>query len=128
MVFLLALLALLAGLVVLVRQTFAADATTTQPAAKVTKRPPQRWLEHAFLCIYRHERGRAGWATNTGNGYYGGLQMDLGFQQTYGREYLVRFGTANRWPASVQMAVGISGWIDRGFQPWPNTAKSCGLL
>jgi hypothetical protein len=54
--------------------------------------------------------------------------MDLSFQRAYGREYLRAFGLAHRWPASVQMAVAISGWIERGFQPWPNTARRCGLL
>jgi opacity protein-like surface antigen len=34
----------------------------------------------AWLCIHRLE---GGWSSNTGNGYYGGLQMNLGFQRTY---------------------------------------------
>jgi Transglycosylase-like domain len=95
----------------------------------VIRRPSierSHWLERAFTCIYRYERGRGGWSTQTGNGYYGGLQMDLSFQRAYGREYL-RLGTADRWPASVQIAVGIAGWLERGFQPWPQTRRACGL-
>jgi Transglycosylase-like domain len=83
------------------------------------------WLERAFLCVHRYE---GPWGAATGNGYYGGLQMDLDFQRAYGSVYLRAFGPANRWPRSVQLAVGIRGWMARGFQPWPNTARMCGLL
>ena len=52
----------------------------------------------AWLCIHRHEG-----AWNDPNPpYYGGLQMDISFQRAY------RSG--------------------RGFYPWPNTARYCGLL
>lgn len=81
------------------------------------------WLERAFLCLHAHE---GSWAADTGNGYHGGLQMNKAFQRTYGREFYDRFGTANNWPASVQIAVGIHGWLKRGFQPWP-TRRYCGL-
>jgi Transglycosylase-like domain len=82
------------------------------------------WIERAFLCIHEHE---GGWRAATGNGYYGGLQMDRSFQRAYGREYLAAFGTANNWPMSVQLAVAIEGWTRRGFSPWPNTRRRCGL-
>ena len=45
--------------------------------------------------------------------------MDLDFQRAYGRDYLRYFGTADRWPMSVQVAVAIRGYISRGFTPWP---------
>ena len=52
--------------------------------------PPHR---SQWLCIHRYERHPAqGWATRTGNGYYGGLQMDISFQRTYGAEILRREG------------------------------------
>ena len=35
-----------------------------------------------FMCIASHESGRR-WDVSTGNGYYGGLQMDRTFQRTY---------------------------------------------
>jgi hypothetical protein len=47
------------------------------------------------MCIHRHE---GPWTARTGNGYYGGLQMDLSFQRTYGTDFLARWGTADRWP------------------------------
>ena len=82
------------------------------------------WLERAFLCV---KAGEGGWASATGNGFYGGLQMDRSFQRTYGREFVRQWGWANKWPAAVQITVGIRGWLQRGFQPWPNTARDCGL-
>ncbi len=91
--------------------------------------PTGHWLDGAFLCIHRFERGAAGWQTLTGNGYHGGLQMDASFQRTYGPEWARRaFGeSAHLWPASVQISAAIHAWTSRGFGPWPNTRKSCGL-
>jgi hypothetical protein len=83
-------------------------------------------LERAFLCIHA---GEGSWTANTGNGYFGGLQQDRQFQSAYGAEFLRYFGTADRWPVSVQLAVAIRAYISgRGFYPWPNTARACGLL
>lgn len=81
-------------------------------------------------CIYRYERHpRQGWQTKTGNGYYGGLQMDMTFQRTYGPEYLRKYGTADKWPPIVQMAVAQRAKDSgRGYYPWPNTARYCGLI
>ena len=96
-------------------------------AERLALNPPHR---RQWLCIHRYERHPAqGWATRTGNGYYGGLQMDLAFQRTYGPELLRRKGTANRWTAAEQMWVAERAYRSgRGFYPWPNTARSCGLI
>jgi hypothetical protein len=83
------------------------------------------WLERAFLCVHA---GEGSWGANTGNGYYGGLQMDMSFQRAYAGWALRAFGTADHWPASVQVAAAIEAWTARGFYPWPNTARACGLL
>jgi hypothetical protein len=84
------------------------------------------WLQDDFMCIHHYE---GHWTANTGNGYYGGLQMDLAFQQRYGAEYLARFGTADAWPVWAQLEVaGRAYGSGRGFAPWPNTARACGLL
>ena len=83
-------------------------------------------LIQAFTCIHHYE---AAWNADTGNGYYGGLQMDLGFQSSYGAEYLQRYGTADRWPVWAQLEVAVKAYRSgRGFWPWPNTARVCGLL
>jgi Transglycosylase-like domain len=96
-------------------------------ARRKAAQPPHK---SAWLCIHRYERHPGeGWATRTGNGYYGGLQMDLGFQRRYGRELLRRKGTADRWTRLEQMWVAERAYrAGRGFWPWPNTARACGLI
>lgn len=82
--------------------------------------------EAAWLCIHGHE---GAWQANTGNGYYGGLQMDIAFQRTYGRYLLRTKGYAHRWTPIEQMWVAERAYRSgRGFYPWPNTARRCGLL
>jgi hypothetical protein len=84
------------------------------------------WLEDDLMCIHHFE---AAWTSNTGNGYYGGLQMDLAFQRLYGADFLGRFGTAENWPVWAQLqAAGRAYAAGRGFAPWPNTARACGLV
>lgn len=96
-------------------------------ARRIAQAPPRR---AAWLCIYRHERHpHQGWSTRTGNGYYGGLQMNISFQRTYGGWLLRRKGTADRWTAVEQMWVAERAFRSgRGFYPWPNTARYCGLI
>ena len=79
----------------------------------------------AWLCIHRHE---GSWR-DPNPPYYGGLQMDLGFQSTYGRSLLRRKGTADHWTPLEQMWVAERAFASgRGFYPWPNTARWCGLI
>jgi Transglycosylase-like domain len=107
-----------------IRNLWKRRATT---ALRQAQNPPHR---SQWMCIHRFERHPAqGWATRTGNGYYGGLQMDLTFQRMYGPELLRRKGTANNWTAYEQMWVAERAFKSgRGFHPWPNTARSCGLI
>jgi hypothetical protein len=79
----------------------------------------------AWLCIHRHE-GR--W-NDPHAPYYGGLQMDITFQRAYGGYLLRTKGTANRWRPLEQMwTAERARRSGRGFHPWPNTARLCGLL
>lgn len=78
----------------------------------------------AFLCIHRYE---GSW-TDGGAPYYGGLQMDIGFQATYGRWLLHTKGTANHWTPLEQIWTAEKARRSRGFWPWPNTARVCGLI
>lgn len=81
--------------------------------------------EVAFQCIHQHE---GSW-TDPNPPYWGGLQMDRSFYTSYGDWAAQAFGTPDRWPVSVQMAVAIRALVSgRGFYPWPNTARMCGLL
>ena len=83
-------------------------------------------LHDSFLCIHRFE---GSWNANTGNGYYGGLQFDRTFQSQYGPEFVDRFGTADNWPVWAQLQAAVRAYQSgRGFTPWPNTARVCGLL
>ena len=83
-------------------------------------------LNDAFLCIHRYE---GAWDSNTGNGYYGGLQMDIRFQSRYGADFVHRWGTADNWPAWAQVLTATRAYRSgRGFYPWPNTARACGLI
>jgi len=84
------------------------------------------WLNDAFSCIHRYE---GSWDSNTGNGYYGGLQMDRAFQSLYGTRYVDRWGTADNWPVWAQIDAAVQAYRSgRGFGPWPNTARACGLV
>jgi hypothetical protein len=79
----------------------------------------------AWRCIQRHE---GSW-NDPSPPYFGGLQMDLTFQRLYGSELLRRKGTAENWTPVEQMWVAERAYrAGRGFYPWPNTARYCGLL
>ena len=123
------------------------------PPTRVARRPGpianpryRRWLLHlwqmrartvvgrarhvphrsAWLCIHRYE---GSWVSATGNGYYGGLQMDITFMRHYGPYLLRRKGTADRWTPLEQMWVAERALRSgRGFYPWPHTARACGLI
>jgi hypothetical protein len=101
-----------------------------QLAAKRRRQAQHPPFRSAWLCIYRHERHpRMGWRSQTGNGFYGGLQMDMAFQRKYGADLVRRKGTANRWTALEQIWVAVCApRSDRGFSPLPNTTRSCGLI
>ena len=77
-----------------------------------------------WLCIHRFE---GSWA-DPGAPYYGGLQMDLAFQETYGAWLLRPKGTANHWTPLEQIWTAERAQRARGFTPWPNTARACGLV
>ena len=78
----------------------------------------------AWLCIHHYE---GSW-TDAGDPYWGGLQMDRTFMLTYAPRWLLAKGWANAWTPLEQMWVAERAWRTRGFSPWPNTARACGLL
>ncbi len=91
-------------------------------AWRIAQRPPhyEQWL-----CIHRYE---GSW-TDPNAPYYGGLQMDISFQRAYGDGLLDAHGTADHWSPLQQMWVAERAHAaGRGFYPWPNTARFCGLL
>jgi hypothetical protein len=102
-------------------------------AALAVSRHAARWtlqapasLVSSFVCIHQYE---GAWDANTGNGYFGGLQLDWGFMRRYGPDYLARWGTADNWPVWAQLQAAVRAHdAGRGFYPWPHTARLCGLM
>jgi hypothetical protein len=84
------------------------------------KHPPEL---RDWMCIHRYE---GSWV-DSGGPYWGGLQMDLSFQQSYGGWLLRHLGTADHWSPLEQIWVAVRASHSRGFSPWPNTARDCGL-
>src|SRR5262249_22830506 len=72
------------------------------------QRPPHK---QQWLCIHRYE---GAW-NDGGAPYYGGLQMDIGFQQAYGAYLLRTKGTADNWTPLEQMWVAEHAHRTRGF-------------
>lgn len=94
------------------------------------------YIVKGLLCIHGYE---GSWSDPNWP-YWGGLQMDLSFQKTYGwlrvakhaphahKIYFVdKWGTADNWPIWAQLVAGLHGYFSRGWAPWPNTAHYCGL-
>jgi hypothetical protein len=91
-------------------------------ARKAYHRPPHR---SAWMCIHHFE---GAW-TDSGAPYYGGLQMDWAFMSAYGTRFLRLKGPAGNWTPIEQMWVAERAYrAGRGFYPWPNTARMCGLI
>jgi LysM repeat protein len=74
-----------------------------------------------WACIAQHESG-GNPATNTGNGYYGGLQFSLS-------TWLANGGTGNPADASIAQQEAIANRVlaSSGWGAWPNTSVMCGL-
>ena len=94
-------------------------------AAKTRRSAQNPPHKQQWLCIHRYEG-----AWNDPNPpYYGGLQMDWSFMAAYGPHLLRTKGTADKWTALEQMWVAERAHRSgRGFYPWPNTARYCGLI
>lgn len=86
----------------------------------VAHHPPRL---QAWNCIHRYE---GSWSDPNAP-YWGGLQMDYSFQNAYGHWLLQHRGTANHWTRLQQIWAGVRAWRVRGFSPWPNTARVCGV-
>lgn len=96
-----------------------AEAARRAQAAAAPAAPASSYWDHIAAC----ESG-GNWATNTGNGYYGGLQMDMEFWTTYGGlAFAARPDLASREAQIVVATRARDGWgryPARGYSPWPN--------
>jgi hypothetical protein len=81
--------------------------------------------ERAWRCLQRFE---GSWR-DPHDPYWGGLQMDRTFMRQYAPRHLLRRGWANTWTPIEQMWVAERALrAGRGFYPWPNTGRICGLI
>lgn len=100
------------------------------PSAQAHPNPLPPSFVAGAKCIHSHE---GSWRDD-GAPHWGGLQMDYGFMNTYGTWLLRNVGTADRWTPHQQLHIayrafkGWKGFAARGWWPWPNTARKCGLL
>lgn len=80
----------------------------------------------SWRCVHEHE---GAW-DDSGDPYWGGLQMDRGFMRAYGSDMIRRHagGLADTWTPAEQIVVAERAYASRGFAPWPNTARACGVL
>jgi hypothetical protein len=62
------------------------------------------------------------WSINTGNGYYGGLQFNLGTWRGVGMS-----GYPHQASKATQIAAGQKLHSQRGWSPWPACSRKLGL-
>jgi hypothetical protein len=65
---------------------------------------------------------RQNWGTNTGNGYYGGLQFNAGTWRAYGGP-----GMPHTASKAQQIAVAQKVLAKQGWKAWPACTKKLGL-
>jgi len=94
------------------------------PAKGEFFREVPRWWTRQALCVHSYE---GSWQANTGNGYFGGMQMDITFQRHYGGWIFMHHGPAHLWQPRTQLLVAYRGWKQQGWGAWPNSSRMCGL-
>jgi resuscitation-promoting factor RpfB len=62
------------------------------------------------------------YTSNTGNGYYGAYQFDIGTWGGYGG-----YSNASQAPPAVQDQKARDTYVARGWSPWPSCSQSLGL-
>lgn len=72
-------------------------------------------------------QGEGAW--NADGYYHGGLQMDRAFEEAWGPDMLHKYGgqDAGAWSPRDQMVVAQRAYLHRGYEPWPQTSRACGL-
>jgi hypothetical protein len=111
------------------RQALAAwvKATQQRRVVAVRKKAPLPGTPHGVWDQIQKCECPPGWHCNTGNGYFGGLQMDMTFWRSYGGpQFAPRPDLASReQQIVVAERARDSG---RGYRPWPTCAKRLGLI
>lgn len=76
-----------------------------------------------FMCIHGHE---GSW-TDPNAPYWGGIQFGFGEWRRFGYPYTGKL-YANEASPLEQIWAGERYWRLSGFYPWPQTARTCGLI
>jgi len=101
--------------------TVAKVAEPTPPPAKVVVSSGDTAWDTLAACEAHNN-----WATNTGNGYYGGLQMSQSiWNGNGGPQFAARPDLATR---EQQIVVANNIHAKSGYNPWPACARIAGLL
>jgi resuscitation-promoting factor RpfA len=66
------------------------------------------------------------WSTNTGNGYYGGLQISESTWDSYGGGAYA--GTADHATRSQQIAIAEKVLRAQGWKAWPTCSRRAGVF
>jgi hypothetical protein len=107
-----------------------ADASDATPVHHSTYTPPRAVASTGggaftgiWACIARYESG-GNPATDTGNGFYGGLQFTLGTWYANGGS-----GNPANASAAEQQAIANNVVANSGgsYGAWPNTSRMCGV-
>jgi hypothetical protein len=107
------------------RTTAPASSKTPEAAGGNTVAAPGLADSRVWDALAQCESG-GNWAINTGNGLYGGLQLDRGaWLGNGGAAYAPLPSDATR---QQQILIAEKVRADRGFSPWSSCARKLGLL
>lgn len=99
--------------------------TTVAPTTTVPYSPPPQGWSADWNAVARCESG-GNWAVNTGNGYYGGLQMDMAFWSKYSTKKMNGEPIASRpdlASKTEQILAAERAYRTRGLTPWPTCGR-----
>lgn len=106
-------------------EPISAQSSSTVVAIEEPKPEPKITSEYSVWDALVKCEASGDWSINTGNGYFGGLQMDMDFWENYGGfEYAQRPDLATR---EQQITVAERGLIVQGWGAWPSCSKQLGL-
>lgn len=107
------------------RQPPAAHARSRRGALPAASRSQLRdSITHDWQALAQCESG-GDWHANTGNGYYGGVQIDLTFWRNYGGlRFAARPDLATR---AEQITVAERGLAVQGWGAWPTCSLRIGV-
>jgi hypothetical protein len=100
----------------------AAEKAAKAKAAQAKKAPVVITGDDAFAKVRACEAG-SDYTRNSGNGYFGAYQYNLGTWSNYGG-----YARPDLAPASVQDEKAHIDVAARGWSPWPACARKAGLL